>query len=127
MLNNAAIVFTILTGVIALYQLFLALGMPWGAASMGGRFPGKYPPKMRIVALVNVFVLLFFAMVVLAEANMFFRFLKPVSGIGIWFIAAFYFLTTILNAISPAKIERIWVPVAFIQLISVIMVALGFK
>ncbi|MEX2410675.1 MAG: hypothetical protein WD607_04765 [Candidatus Paceibacterota bacterium] len=31
--------------------------MLWGEASMGGRYPGKYPPKMRIVAVLNMLLL----------------------------------------------------------------------
>lgn len=56
----AAIVYSILNLIVILFQLGLAFGMPWGAASMGGKFPGKYPPKMRLVAIINILLLTFF-------------------------------------------------------------------
>ncbi|MCG9874738.1 MAG: hypothetical protein MH321_08135 [Leptospiraceae bacterium] len=31
---------TIFAGILILFQLCLAAGLPWGAASMGGKFPG---------------------------------------------------------------------------------------
>lgn len=39
----SAIIFTVFTAIVILFQLGLAIGMPWGSASMGGKFPGKDP------------------------------------------------------------------------------------
>jgi hypothetical protein len=39
----SAIIFTVLTAIVILFQLVLAIGMSWGSASMGGKFPGKDP------------------------------------------------------------------------------------
>ena len=99
--------------------------MPWGAASMGGKYPGKYPPKMRVVAIINMIVLCLIAAIVLSKADLLFPGLSPVSSIGIWFVVAFCALGTVLNTITPSKIERIWAPVAFVQLITSIIVAIG--
>ena len=54
----AAITFAVLTSVVIIFQGCLAAGMPWGEASMGGKYPGKYPPKMRVVAIINMLVFL---------------------------------------------------------------------
>lgn len=119
----SAIVFIALTGIVAIFQGCLAAGMPWGEASMGGRYPGKYPPKMRGVAIINIIILCFMAAMVLSRADLLFPQLKPVSNIAIWFVIAFFCLGTVLNTITPSKIERIWAPVAFVQLVTSIMVA----
>ena len=66
----SAIIFAILSAILVLFQLGLTLGMPWGEASMGGKFLGKYPPKMRIVSLINSFILSLIAMVVLIKAEL---------------------------------------------------------
>lgn len=121
----AAIVFTVLTATVILFQLGLAIGMPWGLASMGGKFPGKYPPKMRIVAIVNMVILSLLAIIVLSRAGLVFPQLAAVSAIGIWFVVAFSGFGTIMNTITPSKIERIWAPVAAIQLIASLIVALN--
>jgi hypothetical protein len=121
----SAIVFTVLTGIIMIFQGCLAAGVPWGEASMGGRYPGKYPTKMRIVAVINIILLGFFATIVLSEADLMFPLFKPISSIGIWFVVVFFIIGTILNTITPSKIERIWAPVALFQLITSIIVAIN--
>ncbi len=121
----SAIIFSILTGIVIIFQGCLAAGVPWGEASMGGRFPGKYPPKMRVVAIMNMIILSIIALIVLSEAELLLKQLKIISRIGIWFVVAFYSISTVLNTITPSKIERIWAPVALIQLITSLIVALN--
>jgi len=121
----SATIFTALTGIIVLFQLALAAGLPWGAASMGGKFPGVYPPKMRVVAVVNGLLLMGLAGIVLSKAGVLFPGIKPFSDYAIWFVVAFCFVGTILNSITPSKIERIWAPVIAIQLVTSVYVALG--
>ena len=121
----AAIVFTSLTGIVMIFQGCLALGLPWGQASMGGKYPGKYPPKMKAVAIINMIILGLFAAIVLSKADLIFPQLKSISEIGIWFVVVFMLVGTVLNTITPSKIERIWVPVAFIQLITSLILAIN--
>lgn len=121
----AAIVFTILTGIVIIFQGCLAAGLPWGAASMGGKYPGKYPPKMRVVALINIVILAFLAAIVLSRADVMLPQLRSISNIGIWFVVVFLGIGTVLNTITPSKIERIWAPVALVQLITSLIVALS--
>ena len=121
----SAIIFTVFTGIVILFQGCLAAGLPWGKASMGGKYPGTYPPKMRIVAVVNMLLLSFIAAIVLSEANLMFPQLKAISGVGIWVIVIFFVVGTIMNTITPSKIERIWAPVALIQLITSLIVAIS--
>ncbi|RFC55648.1 hypothetical protein [Brumimicrobium aurantiacum] len=119
----SAIIFCTLTTIVILFQACLAAGLPWGKASMGGKYPGKYPPKMRFVAVINMLLLAFMGALVLSEANLMFPALKSIAAIGIWVIVAFFVMGTIMNTITPSKIERIWAPVALIQLISSVIVA----
>lgn len=120
-----ATIFTILTILVMLFQLALALRAPWGSASMGGKYPGKYPVKMRIVALVNMLVLGFTAAIILAKADIAYLMLKPIIGVGIWIVVGFFALGTIMNTITRSKIERIWAPVALGQCITSLLIALG--
>ena len=126
MLESASVtVFILLTGIIIIFQGCLAAGMPWGEASMGGKYPGKYPPKMRVVAVINMLVLVFVAAIVLSHADLILPQLKSISRTGIWFVVGFLGLGTVLNTITPSKIERIWAPVALIQMIAVIIIAIS--
>lgn len=119
-----AITNAILTGVVILFQFCLSIGLPWGAASMGGKYPGVYPQKMRVVAVVNMVLLSVLMMIVLVNAGLILPQFMSFSEIAIWFVVAFYAIGTVLNTITPSKIERIWAPVAAIQLITTIIVAI---
>lgn len=121
----SAIIFIALTGLVIIFQGCLAAGMPWGEASMGGKYPGVYPNNMKIVAVINILVLGFIATLVLSEANLMFYQLKPISKIGIWIVVVFFAIGTIMNTVTPSKIERFWAPVALIQLITSLIVAIS--
>ena len=70
-------------------------------------------------------VLSLIAAIVLAHANLVFPQLRAISGIAIWVIVIFFVVGTLLNTITPSRIERIWAPVALIQLITSLIVAIG--
>jgi hypothetical protein len=126
LIRISAIVFSGLTGIVVLFQLALACGMPWGEYSMGGKFKGKYPPKMRIVALMNAAVMAFVGMVVLARAEFFLPSWYSFSKIAIWFVVGFSVIALVLNSITHSIWERrIWVPVTAGMLITSVVVAVG--
>jgi hypothetical protein len=125
LVQTSAIIFTALTAIVVIFQGCLAAGVPWGKASMGGKYPGEYPPKMKVVAMVNMVVLSFFALIIISKADILLPQLKQVSRIGIWIVVGFFSLSTVMNSITPSKIERIWAPVAFIQLAASIIVAIN--
>jgi len=120
----AAIVFTFGTAVLVAFQLSLAMGAPWGELSMGGKYPGRYPQKMRVVAFALAILWIFIALVVLTRAGMTFENLFETSKIVIWFVFALLFVGVILNLITPSKKERIlWAPIGIVMLICVLVVA----
>ncbi|HCY75386.1 MAG TPA: hypothetical protein DHV28_05655 [Ignavibacteriales bacterium] len=120
----SAYVFAMFSFVIILFQLGLTIGMPWGAASMGGKYPGKYPPRMRVVSLINIFITSFIATIVLIKSEIIWLQFKSFANVAIYFVVAFSAVATILNTITPSKIERIiWAPVAAILLLTSLIVA----
>lgn len=121
----SATIFSALTGIVIIFQACLAAGVPWGQASMGGRYPGKYPPKMRAVAILNMIILALMAAVVLSEAKLMFPQLNAISGVAIWIVVVFFVFGTIMNSITPSKIERIWSPIALMQLITSLVIAIN--
>lgn len=116
--NVALIVFTINIAIAIFFQLALAAGVPWGEYSMGGKFPGKYPPQMRIVAIFNALLLTFFDFIVFIRAEVIFSEWFIFSRSFIWFIFGFFILSILMNAISPVKKERLWAIAAFFMAIS---------
>lgn len=120
------LLFSFTTLIIIIFQFCLALGLPWGSASMGGKFPGKYPKRMRYVAIVNMFFLSFLVVVVLSKAKLFFLNLSSFSNYAIWIVVVFSFISVILNSITQSKIERIWIPATIIMFVSSLSTALMY-
>ena len=115
----AAWVFAGLTGVVMLFQLALALGAPWGAYAMGGKFPGVFPPQMRVAAVVQIALLAAIAGVVLARAGLALPAWQATSQWLIWGVVAFSAVGVVLNLITPSRMERlIWAPLAILLLLA---------
>lgn len=103
----AAFIFTALTGGVAVFQLALALGAPWGELAMGGKYPGRFPPHMRVGALVQMGLLILMAFVVLTRIGLVFNDYFELSKRAIWGVVAIWVVSAILNTITPSKKERL--------------------
>lgn len=112
--------------VVMAFQLLLALGAPWGEMAMGGRFPGRFPPFMRLVALVQILLLAFIAAIVLTRAGIVYSNHAEFAESAIWGAVVFSLLAAILNVITPSKRERqLWAPVSLLLLACSTYVALN--
>lgn len=121
----AAIAFTVTTIAVVLFQIALALGAPWGEYAMGGRFPGRFPPRMRVAALMQAAALGVLAFIVAQGAGLMEGddWTRPVL---IWVPVVVSALALLLNAITPSAGERrIWVPVTLIMLVASLVVAIS--
>ena len=122
----AAIAFAIAAAGVIGFQVALALGVPWGSYAMGGAFPRKFPPRMRVAALVQAVLLAGTVAIVLSRAGLVLPAWSGVVGWLIWGVVALAVIAAILNAITPSAGERrIWVPVALVMLVSSLVVALA--
>jgi hypothetical protein len=123
MVQVAAVVFAATIAVVVAFQLGLALGAPWGAYAMGGAVPGRFPPALRVVAVVQAVLLAALAVIVLGHAGI------GASGLPeslVWGAVGTSFVALLLNAASRSAGERrLWVPVALVLLISSLVVALA--
>jgi hypothetical protein len=109
----AAVAFTVTTVGVVLFQLALALGAPWGAYAMGGTFPGRYPPAMRVAAVGQAALLATVSVVVLSEAGIILPSVSQALPWLIWMAVVFSAVGVVVNMITPSAGERrIWVPVA---------------
>jgi len=122
----AALVFAIVAVGVVGFQLALALGAPWGRYAMGGVFPGRLPPPMRVAAVVQAGLIALLAVAVLSAAGL----VVPEVAVAfpwlVWVAVVVSALAVVLNALSRSAGERrIWVPVALVLLVSSLFVALG--
>jgi hypothetical protein len=123
---TSSIAFTILILIVILFQVALAVGVPWGEYAMGGKFPGKYPFSMRFVCIFQIAILAFMGIVVLSKSGLLLPGWSSFAAIAIWFIVGYLVLGTILNLITRSVWERrIWAPVTLVMLITSIIVAMS--
>jgi len=121
----AALVFAATIALVIGFQLALAAGAPWGAYAMGGSFPGRYPPAMRVAAVVMALILALVALVVLSCAGLLLPGLAAGTPWVIWVIVALSAVGVVMNAASRSAGERrLWVPVTLVLLVSSLVVAL---
>lgn len=121
----AAWLFGACIAVLTVFQLALAAGAPWGSLAMGGRFPGRFPPPMRVAALVQVPVYAALAAIVFARAGVAFAYWFGFSATAIWVVVAISAVALVLNLITPSRNERrLWAPVAALMLAASLRVAL---
>jgi hypothetical protein len=122
--NIAAWIFAALLGVLVLFQIALAAGAPWGSLAMGGRFPGRLPPAMRIAAVIQVAIYGLMGAIVFARAGLALPEWRDISRIAIWIVVGVLALAVVLNLITPSKWERrLWAPIAILMLAASLRVA----
>ena len=120
----SAIIYAIVTFGVVAFQIALAAGAPWGAYAMGGAAPGRFPPALRIGAIIQALLLAGMAAVILARAGLILPGWSRVSHWLVWIVVALTAFSLILNLITPSAGERgIWAPTLSLLLISSLIVA----
>lgn len=124
--SAAALAFAALaTGVIA-FQLALALGAPWGAYAMGGLYPGRFPARLRVAAVVQAVVIGVLALAILSRAGVLVADVAASLPWLPWVAVAISAIAVVLNAASRSAGERrIWVPVAVAMLVTSLVVVIA--
>jgi hypothetical protein len=113
----AAHIFSILSVIVIAFQIALAVGVPWGQLTWGGKFPGRLPARMRGVAIFSAILLAVFAVVVETRAGMMLPAWQSVARVLIWIVVGYCALGVVANAVTPSRWERIlWLPVVLVML-----------
>ena len=107
-MEAAGIVVAALLGVVALFQLALVLGAPWGDYAYGGRAQtvnGRLVPRYRTMSAAAVPILAIAVWIVLARSGV-------ISGgdgwvnVGGWFVFGYLLLNTLGNLAAKTDVER---------------------
>ncbi|MCK4710762.1 MAG: hypothetical protein KAU21_19265 [Gammaproteobacteria bacterium] len=122
----AAYLFSLFTLIVVLFQAALVFGVPWGSLAMGGKYPGKFPPAIRVLTVFQILILICTVFIVLIRAGEIFESFYVFSSKAIWCVVVFSVLGMIMNTITPSKWERIiWLPVTIVLFASSLYVALN--
>lgn len=125
--RNAAVVLAVLLIALALFQLALALGVPWGRAAFGG-FTERPGQNLRVGAAIATLLWVGAALVVLRRVGLPVWAPVPTGWLPVaaWVIAALLALSIAVNAISPSVLEKaIWLPFGVVATALAVIVALS--
>ena len=127
--RRAAIGAAILYGLIAAFQLALALGAPWGKAAFGGAVeqPGL---ELRASSILAVVIWSAAALIVLRRARLgvWAPLPRKALPVAVWVLFAVSIVSTMLNAITPSALERaIWLPFSLILTGTLLVVAVSSR
>lgn len=126
MSDAMAVIYALATALVVGFQLALAAGAPWGAYAMGGAFPGRMPPPMRVASVVQSVLLAGLALIVLSRAGLAVPGLVDEWPWLAWAPVVVSAVAVALNASTPSQGERrIWLPIASLLLLCSLVVALG--
>src|SRR3712207_6606619 len=101
----AAIVFSIATGAVVMFQLALALGAPGGAYALGGRYR-IFPTPLSVGALVQATVLVRFIVLELSTVGIFALDVAQRTPPVVWLPVVVAAVALVLNLITPSPGER---------------------
>ena len=99
-----------MTLIVAVFQIALALGAPWGEYAYGGTKTGKLPIGFRINSVVAVFVMLAISGHYLAQLGVFEPILDSAGNSVVnWVLVGFFVLSALANNATRSKKERmVW-------------------
>jgi hypothetical protein len=118
-----ALAYATLALIAVLFQLAMAAGAPWGHLTLHGRYPGRFPPAQRKLAVVQELVLALMALVVLAHSELMD---SSFGAWAIWPVLPITALSTLANLTSPSRPERyLWGSVTVLMLACGLIVAIA--
>jgi hypothetical protein len=122
----AAIDSLVLLG-IAVFQVLLASGKPWGQYAWGGNNPGVLPKNLRIGSALSVAVYVAVAVVVLIEGDVIIPDWKSgATNVVTWVLTVMLALGVGANAASRSSKERkLWVPISATASVLTFIVAIS--
>lgn len=123
--TTAALVATTALTALALLQLGLAFGAPWGRLVWGGQHAGRLPGRLRVGSAVSIALYGVFAAVLLDRAGVVDLLPDGVARVGTWVLVGYFALGVLLNGISRSPAERaVMTPTTLVLAACALVVAL---
>jgi hypothetical protein len=122
----ASILAAIVLSLVAVFQILLALALPFGRAAWGGTHR-VLPPRLRIASALSVLPLGLGAWIVLARTGVVAIPWQPSTvRAGTWVAFSILALNTVANFASKSRIERsLMTPAAFVCSVCLLVAALS--
>ncbi|MDQ2913206.1 MAG: hypothetical protein M3T56_08115 [Chloroflexota bacterium] len=122
--RRAAVTAAVGFGVVAFFQLLLALGAPWGQAAWGGGQEGTLSQELRFASTISMVIFIGAAIIVLGRAGYWGTRFSDLFRRGTWVLAVLLALGALMNVASSSIWERfLWAPVALLLAFACLVVA----
>src|ERR1700690_535911 len=121
----ASILAAFVLSLIAIFQILLAIALPFGSAAWGGTYR-VLPPRLRIASVLSALLLGLAAWIVLARTGVVtIPWQSSAVRAGTWVVFFLLTLNTVANFASKSRIERtLMTPAAFVCSVCLLVVAL---
>ena len=120
-----AIVLTVVLIALAVFQLALACGAPWGRFAWGGQHR-VLPAQLRVGSVVSILIYALIALVAWDRVGAVGLLPDAFAVVAMWVIFGYFVLGIVMNAISRSKPERYtMVPVVTVLAVLSLFIALG--
>jgi hypothetical protein len=106
MIVIAAVAAALLMVAVAIFQVALALGAPFGAYAWGWTHPGVLPPRLQLGSALSAPLILAMALIVLIRAGVIYPAWSEAMRWPAWIIFGFMVLNTVANSRSGSEKER---------------------
>lgn len=121
-----ALALTVLLAALAVSQLALALGAPWGRLAWGGAHR-VLPTRLRVGSAVSIVVYALIDVIAWDRVGAIDVFPDAFSAIAMWVVFAYFALSIVMNAVSRSKPERyVMVPVTIVLAVLSFLIAMGY-
>jgi hypothetical protein len=122
----ASILAALVLGLVAVFQVLLALALPFGHAAWGGAHR-VLPARLRFASALSAIPLALAAWIVLARTGVVAAPLQPATvRIATWVAFCMLALNTVANSASKSRIERgLMTPAAFVCAACLLIAALA--
>lgn len=122
----AAVLATVVLGILAVLQAALALGAPLGRFAWGGKHR-VLPAGLRVGSALSIPIYAVIAVVLLARAGVLPLLVgSPVVDVAAWAVFGYLVLAVLMNAVSRSRPERYaMTPASIVLAVCALLVALG--
>ena len=116
----------ILAGFLVVFQILLAIGLPFGKLAWGGEY-NKLPKKLRISSFISS-LLLAYALIILLESADLINVIgnKTIVSISKWMFLIIFGLSTLGNITSKSRKEKmVMTPIALFLVFAFLIAIIG--
>jgi len=120
-----ALALTVILALLAVFQIALAAGAPWGHFAWGGQHR-VLPRNLRIGSVVSIVIYAVIAFVAWERVGASSVLPDVVAQVAMWVVFAYFAIGIVMNAISRSKPERYTMtPIVLVLAVLSLLIAMG--